>query len=60
MKYANAKLGPPEDKKMSTLAPELFILNRRLTDVKFKSFTVNNQRMAEKKVFLRNIKEIIK
>ena len=60
MKYANAKLGPPEDKEMSTLAPELFILNRRLTDVKFKSFTVNNQRMAEKKVFLRNIKEIIK
>ena len=51
MKYANAKLGPPEDKEMSTLAPQLFILNRRLTDVKFKSFTVNNQQMAERKVF---------
>ena len=60
MKYGNARLGPPEEKETSTLVPQLFILNRRLTDVKVKSFTVNNQRMAEKKVFLRNIKEIIK
>lgn len=60
MKYGNARLGPPEEKEMSTLVPQLFILNRGLTDVKSKSFTVNNQQMAEKKVFLRNIREIMK
>lgn len=60
MKYGNARLGPPEEKEMRTLAPQLFILNRRLTGVKFKSFTINNQQVAEKKVFLRNIREIMK
>ena len=51
MKKDNGRLGSPDEKGMTPLVSQLLIINKWLTNVKCKSFTLNNQHMMGIKIF---------